>query len=105
MQRIWSVSISKPNEPLVELKRHLEPHRKSLHIRLAIRTGLDHLREAGNRLTGGGLRGLANRRVRRLRAAGDQITGGGLRAFAGRLLSTPLRRAMSQPILKALGRS
>jgi glycosyltransferase involved in cell wall biosynthesis len=97
--------MSRQNEPLVELKRHLEPHRKPLHIRLEIRTGLDHLREAGNRLTGGGLRSLANRQLRRLRVAGDQITGGGLRAFARRLLSTFLRRAMSQPIPKALGRS
>src|SRR5262249_29124829 len=40
-----------PNELHVELERHLKAGRKSFRVRLAIRTGLDHLREAGNRLT------------------------------------------------------
>jgi uncharacterized protein DUF4214/glycosyl transferase family 2 len=74
-------------------------------MRLAIQTGLDHLREAGNRLTGGGLRSLAKRQLRHLRGAGDRITGGGLRALARRLLSASLRCAMSHSFLEALGRS
>jgi Domain of unknown function (DUF4214)/Glycosyl transferase family 2 len=89
----------------VELKRQLEADRKPLHMRLAIRTVSQHLREAGNRLTGGGLRSLASRQLKCLRAAGDRITGGGLRALARRLLLTFLRRAMSQSFLKAVGGS
>jgi GT2 family glycosyltransferase len=96
--------MSRQNELQVELERHLKADRKPIHMRLAIQTGLDHLREAGNRVTGGGLRSFANRQLRRLRTAGDRITGGGLRALARRLLSTSLRRAMSQSFLRALGR-
>ena len=87
----------------VEPERHLKAGRKPLQMRPAIRTGLDHLCETGNRLTGGGFRSLANRQLKRLRAAGDRITGGGLRALARRLLSTSLRGAMSHSFLKALG--
>ena len=103
--RIWSGSMPSQNELLVQLKRHLEPDRKPFNMRLAIPTVSQHLREAGNRLTGGGLRSLANRQLRRLRAAGDRLTGGGLRALARRLLSTSLRCAISHSFLKALGRS
>ena len=67
-----------PNELELEPNRHLNAGR----MRLTIQTGLNHLREAGNRLTGGGLRALATR-----------------------LLSTFLRRAMSHSFLKAVGRS
>jgi len=35
----------------VEPERHLKAGRKPLRMRPAIRTGLDHLRETGNRLT------------------------------------------------------
>ena len=99
------VSMSGQNEPQVELKRQLRAGSKPIHMRSAIQIGLDHLREAGNRVTGGGLRSLANRQLRRLRTAGDRIAGGGLRALARRLLSTSLRRAMSHSFLRALGRS
>src|SRR5262249_52116142 len=65
---------------------------------------LGRLRDAGNRVTGGGLRNLAKRQLRGLRDAGDRLTGGGLRALGKRVLTASLRRAMSQPALKALGR-
>ena len=103
--RIGRVSMPSQNELVVKLKRDLKRGRKPHHMRLAIRPWSEHLREAGNRLTGGGLRSLAHRRMKRLRAAGNRITGGGLRALARRLLSTSLRRAMSHSFLKALGRS
>lgn len=63
-----------------------------------------NLRSAGNRLTGGGLRSLANRQLTRLRFAGD-LTGGGLRFLSKRVLAAGLRRAMRQSALKALGRT
>src|SRR4029077_7880400 len=97
--------MSSQNELQVELKRHPKAGRKPLRIRLTLQTGLEHLREAGNRITGGGLRSLSNRRLKRLRTAADRITGGGLRALAKRLLSTSLRRAISHYFLRALGRS
>src|SRR6516164_1985748 len=74
----WSGFYVMPNELELEPNRHLNAGR----MRLAIQTGLNHLREAGNRLTGGGLRALATR-----------------------LLSTFLRRAISHSFLKAVGRS
>ena len=87
---------------LVGLKRHLKEGRKPLQMRLAIRAGLEHLREAGNRITGGGLRSFAHRRLKSLRTTADRITGGGLRALARRLLSRSLRYAMSRSFLRAL---
>src|SRR5215469_16563677 len=78
----WSGFYVMPNELGLEPNRHLNAGRKPLRMRLAIQTGLNHLRGAGNRLTGGGLRALATR-----------------------LLSTFLRRAMSHSFLKAVGRS
>ena len=97
--------MSSQNELQVELERRPEPDHRPPHMRLAIPDGLQYVREAGNRLTGGGLRSLANRRLKCLRAAGDRITGGGLRALTGRILSTSLRWAMRHPFLKAVGRN
>ena len=97
--------MSRQNELQVELEGHLGARRKPLRMRLAMQTWVDHLREAGNRVSGGGLRSLANRQLRRLRTAGDRITGGGLRALVRRLVSTSVRCAMSHSFLKALGRS
>src|SRR6516164_242823 len=71
-----------PNELELEPNRHLNAGRKPPRMRLAIQTGLNHLREASNHLTGGGLR-----------------------ALAIRLLSTFLRRAISHSFLKAVGRN
>jgi hypothetical protein len=68
-------------------------------------SGFGRLRSLGDRQTGGGLRSLANRRLKGLRAAANRITGGGLRALARRLFSRSLRRAMSHSFLKAVGRS
>jgi hypothetical protein len=76
---------------------------KVLSVRQFFRRGLRHLRETGDRLTGGGLRSLAKRQLRRLRDAGDRLTGGGLRALRKRVLAASLRPAMSQPVLKAIG--
>jgi O-antigen biosynthesis protein len=59
------------------------------------------LREMGDRLSGGGVRAL----LQRVRNAGDRLTGGGLRSFCERIATKSLRIAISQPILKALGRS
>jgi predicted SAM-dependent methyltransferase len=59
----------------------------------------------GDALTGGGLRALAKRRLRRLRETGDRLTGGGLRSLAKRQATKSLRSAMSHPFLKALGRN
>jgi hypothetical protein len=56
-------------------------------------------------LTGGGLRSFAKRQLRRLRVAGDRLTGGGLHVLAKRVVTGSLRRAVSQPFFKALGRS
>jgi hypothetical protein len=62
------------------------------------------LRETGDRLTGGGLRNLAQQSLRRLRDAGDWLTGGGLRALGKRILTASLLRTLrQQPALKALG--
>src|SRR6516165_3926655 len=97
--------MSRQNELQVELEGHLGARRKPLRMRLAMQTWVDHLHEAGNRVSGGGLRSLANRQLRRLRTAGDRITGGGLRALVRRLVSTSVRCAMSHSFLKALGRS
>src|SRR3974377_1044470 len=82
--------------------RQLKGNSVTLSVRRAIRRGLRRLRETGDRLTGGGLRSLGKRRLRRLRDAGDRLTGGGLRASGKRVLTASLRRAMSQPALKAL---
>ena len=55
-------------------------------VRRTIWRGLRHLRETGDRLTGGGLRNLAQRSPRRLRDAGDRLSGG-LRALGKRVLT------------------
>jgi hypothetical protein len=61
------------------------------------------LREAGDRLTGGGLRSLIKRQLRLVCDAGDRLTGGGLRALCKRVLTVWLRLAISHAGLKALG--
>jgi SAM-dependent methyltransferase len=61
-----------------QLKTHCEP----ISVVRPIWRGLGHLRDAGNRLTGGGLRSLAKR-----------------------LVQKSLRGAMDQPLLKAIGRN
>jgi O-antigen biosynthesis protein len=43
------------------------------------------------------------RLIARLRDAGDQLTGGGVRALAKRVLTASLRSAMRRPLLKAIG--
>jgi hypothetical protein len=45
------------------------------------------------------------RRLGHLRDAGNRLAGGGLRGLAKRLGKKSLRRAMSQPLLKAVGRN
>ena len=70
-----------------------------------IRSRPGRLREIGDRLTGGGVRALLQGLFRRMRRAGDRLTGGGLRSFCRRTATKSLRIAMSQPFLKALGRS
>lgn len=90
---------------LMEPARQRKKDRKSISVRLAIRGGLEHLHDTGNRLTGGGLRSLAKRQLRLLRFAGDRLTGGGLHGLAKRTLTKSLRRAMSHPFLKVLGGS
>jgi glycosyltransferase involved in cell wall biosynthesis len=56
----------------------------------------------GDRVTGGGLRSLAQRQFKGARAAGDRLTGGGLRALAKRVLPPQLHPALVQPAAKAL---
>ena len=70
-----------------------------------IRSRPGRLREIGDRLTGGGVRALLQRLLRRVRDTGDRLTGGGLRSLSARMAARSLRIAMSQPFLKALGRS
>jgi O-antigen biosynthesis protein len=72
-------------------------------VACAARAG--RLREMGNRLTGGGVRAFIQRLFRRVRYTGDRLTGGGLRRLSSRMATKSLRIAMSQPLLKALGRS
>jgi Protein of unknown function (DUF616) len=76
---------------------------KARSVRPIIQRGLRHLRETGDRITGGGLRSLAKRQMRRLRDAGDRLTRGSLRALRKRIPTASLRRAMRQPVLKELG--
>ena len=45
------------------------------------------------------------RGLRRLRDAGNSLTGGGLRSLVKRSITKSIRSAMRQPVLKALGRS
>jgi GT2 family glycosyltransferase len=70
-----------------------------------IRSRPGRLREMGDQLTGGGVRALLQRLFMRMRITGDRLTGGGLRSLSKRMAATSLRTAMSQPFLKALGRS
>ena len=73
-------------------------------VRRTIWRGLRHLRETGDRLTGGGLRNLAQRSLRRVRDAGDRLTSAGLRALGKRILTASLLRTLRQrPALKELG--
>jgi len=67
---------------MLERARQLKTHCEPISVVRPIWRGLGHLRDAGNRLTGGGLRSLAKR-----------------------LGQKSLRRAMSQPLLKMIGRS
>lgn len=69
-----------------------------------IRPGLGRLCQVGDQLTGGGLRALSARLLKRARYTGNRITGGGLRNLSKRLATRALRGAMSRPVLKALGR-
>jgi O-antigen biosynthesis protein len=73
------------------------------YLRERTRRQFGYLREAGNQLTGGGLRSLVKRVLTHLRSAGDRITGGGLRSLSKQVFVAGLRRAMRQSVLKALG--
>jgi ubiquinone/menaquinone biosynthesis C-methylase UbiE/glycosyltransferase involved in cell wall biosynthesis len=75
----------------------------NLALRAAIIRGQPgRLRQIGNRLTGGGLRSLGTRLLKRVRITGNQMTGGGLRNLSRRLTSKILRNAMPNPETKAL---
>jgi glycosyltransferase involved in cell wall biosynthesis len=89
---------------MVQRIRQLTVGPKGISAGGAVRQALLRLREAANRLTGGGLHSSAKRQLGRLRDAGDRLTGGGLRALAKRVLAVPLRRGMGLRPLRVLGR-